>query len=625
MRTSQPVVTLAASFLVPWLRGVTARPASHEQPAATKPIIVLDQHGTPMLNHDLHLHDIHSLHFNKSDTSGLPSNLNDLPVKTSVNIGGESITIYALTQDHVEQAEPILRVFLCGNSEYFPLFPILCHTGRSETGHRLSSPGFTGWRGNKTVSHGPHWSDYEQRTSTLATLGRTTDHDQGSGSYTVRDSLESHRKAETGRLLASFVKGNKTTSTVLMITSTTILGRGSDIVIRTMDSSSNVSSDLPLPFGAEQSSKPTSITMLTSAISSDHGSGSGALITTIKAGSAGETAPNSHLRPGQYTPSAGQAIDISVLPSENNSDSPSSADNQARSTALPSDSLGGDGLHRTNTRTATRRVGFSRLTQSASRSFSSSDRSNTPVLPPQSPAALPTSSNEHLGEPTSITVHEALSRAPTTRRTHSTDYTAETSLSSRTHQVSETRDWTQTGIYTSRPVVSGAHRSKKYTLTQVSSWITFHGAPFSTQQSESGEGGQRTPMTKLDWAKELTSTFRVWPYHTNTDQTKYPSTASVNEVAAGGFGNDPEKFSDKSQLGSGDDRSQSSVQKGHEILEDTSMHTKWDEANIAAAQKLSTYEGWAEGVLHRAKEEVKKIANTISSALDFVNVFMGWA
>lgn len=124
------LVTLA---LKAWAQTKTVSPgttskSSVENQLPNKPTIFLAEDGMPILKHTtgrLLGRDV------KVDLSGLPVDLNNLPIKTEVNLEGEDIAIWALKSAHVDAVKPVLKDFLCGNPEYAPLFPILCRLQQS--------------------------------------------------------------------------------------------------------------------------------------------------------------------------------------------------------------------------------------------------------------------------------------------------------------------------------------------------------------------------------------------------------------------------------------------------------------------------------------------------------------
>lgn len=90
------------------------------------PVIVLHEQGIPIMRRS-RIPNRQPGRETKPVFSGFPADFNDLPVKTEVHVEGEDITIWAMKLDHIDAVVPILKDFLCGNPEYSPFFPTLCH------------------------------------------------------------------------------------------------------------------------------------------------------------------------------------------------------------------------------------------------------------------------------------------------------------------------------------------------------------------------------------------------------------------------------------------------------------------------------------------------------------------
>lgn len=154
----------AAVALMTLAPHIGALPASEfVKPSPFKPIIVLDKRGTPCIQH-IERRSVGSRGV-KPDFSRFPANVQKLPIKTSVNIDGEHINIWALEEDHVIKVYPILKEYLCGHPQYAPMFPILCGLRRHATLHPPLAT-VTSGQWNHTGGHTPFPST-RGRTSSL--------------------------------------------------------------------------------------------------------------------------------------------------------------------------------------------------------------------------------------------------------------------------------------------------------------------------------------------------------------------------------------------------------------------------------------------------------------------------
>lgn len=106
------------------------------------------------------------------ELSSFPADFNDLPFKTHVNIDGENIVIFAQKQEFVTKVLPVLKQYLCSNSEYAPLFPIMCrHQAKSNDELHQSRSRLAGTENDGTSVRRQHhqstpiWSETPSSTS----------------------------------------------------------------------------------------------------------------------------------------------------------------------------------------------------------------------------------------------------------------------------------------------------------------------------------------------------------------------------------------------------------------------------------------------------------------------------
>lgn len=156
-----PLAAILAATCFPAGALTVLAPCDH---VPARPIIVLDKHGIPILKSPrLKLRGL------LPDFSAIPAQFNKLPIKTTVTVDGEEITIYALTQEHVDRVVPTLKEYLCSQPEYAPLFPILCPLGQPTTGKRLPAPTAdpTNWTATQAAG------STDERPATTPTLDHT--------------------------------------------------------------------------------------------------------------------------------------------------------------------------------------------------------------------------------------------------------------------------------------------------------------------------------------------------------------------------------------------------------------------------------------------------------------------
>lgn len=187
------------------------------------PTIIVDKRGNPSPKRHRNL--ARSL---DPDFSGFPADFNDLPIKTSVNIDGEDITIYALKREHVDKAKPMLKESLCGDPEYAPLFPVMCHGARTTRTHTTSQTTSetktTGEQGKSTGGYGHSTSRYgtsTQHTTTRAPTTRTGKGYPTSGRRDETSSSKIDRVTTTTEILSTSEKSRHKWSTTAMFKSPT--------------------------------------------------------------------------------------------------------------------------------------------------------------------------------------------------------------------------------------------------------------------------------------------------------------------------------------------------------------------------------------------------------------------
>lgn len=158
---------------------------------------------------------------------------------------------------------------------------------------------------------------------------------------------------------------------------------------------------------------------------------------------------------------------------------------------------------------------------------------------------------------------------------------------------------------------------KTITLTEKPSWRTIRSTTTTGQDSDNWDGGtgrvRPAPVhTKPEWPKELTGTITVRPYPTSTTFTKRgsPIVSSLDKTLAPdlwdtfGVAVTPPQYSDK---------------KGEDVTD-----SNGNEAQNTTLGIVDHAQNWIEGVLDRAQTEFHNIIDSLSNAVGFVNMIMGW-
>lgn len=526
---------IVAAFLAPFLLApISARPATapHATPehstALPKTIIALEEREVPFIKrHQNHGRDL------QPDLSVLPADFNDLPIKTSVSIDGEDITIYALRREHVETLTPILKDYLCADPEYAPLFPILCH-GDRKTKVRTTRERTTGGRGRSTSDYGRLPSGHGTKTQYTTPRAKTT--------RTTQDHPTSERKGKTGP--SKTIRGTGTTST---------------------------------PSSLDKS-RPNRSTTLTSKSSTEHRNGS-------RTSTGMATSGGSHTLP-QNTKARGSGNDyktVSTRPSgtDNDNFSPtnvltgstsvrSSASRSSTSTARPmassdkndtvlhpsrsiptsiSKSTSSNSHRPSFTKSpSTIHGGFSHLTRtmpmtsgSASRVPSTSKRLPSISQPQNTSASLPLPKSSVWTDTWDTQTYQSTIERTVgvTSATYSLTETSPTSYNSEpagkiivsptvtNPPFTETNQDNNLPLSTSTSATTSSNHWREITSTEVPSWSTLQTKASSSWHTYSGKNGPVITRTKPEWPKELTGTITVWPYSTITSLAKRSSTTKV--------------------------------------------------------------------------------------------------
>lgn len=583
----------AATILGLFASSVTGRAISSQTARhagflpSEKPIIFLNRDGNPILRHSRVLgRDI------QSGFLGFPADYNDLPIKTDINLEGEDIIIWALKDDHVKAVTPILKDFLCRNTVYAPLFPILCHT-------------------HYTLGSHPHLLTYS------TTLTQTSD-EHSTANYSYSSTHSPSIQVSTvfipkgDRYITSITvfenDGTSTTHSTTAVESTQ--GDGSRHLTRTR------------PFRTSgQTQKTIGVTSdglshLTSRTRQPNSTGprreTSHMYTTSSARIMYD-AKNSHSTKVDSASDSGLKTSVKVLSSASKSrkmsGTPSKHGTKSDDMTPTSKSSGNisSTTYLTASNNTTTRI---HALQSASRTSKTWPIGTNPTsfrTQPHIPYATTNTSRyrmENLPKPsqTDLTPYGSHNMTELTAGRHSTPENSET------HESSPWKSWNITSKQTSTTIVLPPKTI--CTVPQSNSASNY----IKSGSYQSGNCGQRNTeldiMTNPGWPKETTGT--VLPATFSSIWKREADKSSVKTM----------ENKDSNPL-KGYDQSGGLLNKGIKT-EAISRRGSWGQVKDTVVEELLHYYEWLVALIDRAKQETTRMGTKFSDALGFINVLMGW-
>lgn len=560
-----------SAFLSTLLVGSMALPTTQVS-ALSNLVIILDNRGIPFPKTGHRLINPRGI---TPELSSFPVDFNDLPFKTQANIDGENIIIFSQKQEFVAKVVPVLKQYLCSNLEYAPLFPIMCrHQSKSNDGLYRSTSSLVGTESEGTsVRHQHHQSTTVWSERPSSSIRKAFD--------SINSSLSDSRNPTLP-------------NSTRLVTPTETLASG------------RISSPHDIAKSTGKLDKATS-----------ESRNSHDTKTQGPIGQISEVNPSAQLSSSIRTNQDEQFATISALPSSTISETPARA---SQPTADPEFPRVSRSLGLVFSTTQIKRPTVSKPGKLPGKSFKyivsdSTFLSESPIH--QSTHTTRDAISSSYGKPSaSLTAKQ--SEPPNVENGRSTK-----SLFEGTESMPTTPRSTDTRPAKSRSVPSGTSTSntltpgKRITLTESPPWRTIR-TMISSQVGDHGNRGtghaRPAPVrTKPEWPKELTGTITVRPYPSSTIFTKrsLPIVGSFGRTLA----SDPHWDT----FGIGATPAQDSgVTNGDEIDSD------WKEAQNSTLGLVDYAQDWVEGVLDRAKTEYHNIVDSLSNAVGFVNMMMGW-
>lgn len=535
-------------------------------------VIVLDNYGVPFPRMG---HRMVSPRAVTPELSSFPADFNDLPFKTETNIDGEEIVIFAQKKELVTKVLPILKQYLCSNVEYAPLFPIMCrYTAKAN-------------------------DEFHQSTSRL--VGTEND------TTSVRHQHPQSTPIWSERSSASFDKAFDSTYRSFHDSKTPTLTSGDRLITPTktlVSDRGSTSHDT-----AKSTGKPEQV--------GSESSNSRAAKSQTPIDQASGTISSASLSSSTHASEGEQFATISTFPSSKMTGPP------ARTSPLTADPE------------------FTRTSRSFGPVFSTTQKRPMVSQPEKLPGKSLKSTDADSTSLSRSTIHKSIlttrdgfsspygwpSPSLTTIRSEPPKFEkgrSTKSLLESTQSMPTMPRFTNTHPSKVRTLSGGTStfntlKSRKMiTLTESPSWRTIRTITTTSKVGDHGNGGTGhvgpAPVrTKPEWPKELTGTITVQPYPSSTIFTKRssPIVGSFDRTMASDpqwntFGVDATPAQD------------SGNEKGDET------DSNWKGPQNAALGLVDYAEDWVEGVLNRARTEYHNIIDSLSNAVGFVNMVMGW-
>lgn len=629
------------------------------QSTPERPVIVVDNRGARVVTNP----DNRPRGFEEAHPE-LPSDFNQLPIHTTVNVEGEHIAIFAQSQDHVNKVVPKLKSHLCEQSEYAPMFPILCHLKHDGTDNSSAQPVTTSFSPITTSARpGRHGSTSGNDHAPLTTPHHPGSATSGQPPISTRFSFNAYTRSRgSGRPTTRRTTKNTNSQGISGSSTAGSLSNGksvsrsinlSDGSTRSKDSNHPTTSPQTAKVDDERNDRSTSATVISNSSSPSMTTDRS---TTLMDNVNSENT-SSHTSIRQSLANSSQVLTVTTPPSSWLSISSDTA-NHSRTTVVTASTALETALS----------TGQKQNTAGAISSTVSRDISTRNSQAKTSQNIVSTSTSIPVGElSTTESSIKSQATSETTPRSdsHSRSTTTTAATITQTGRTTVT-ELTQTLLppttRTSRP----RHTPSAPAIVTEATTNTKHSAMYpdpssshTTQQTMSSNpndntgyeksSGSVSSFTTPEWPKELTGPITVWPYTTGISYGRRFWTSPGGAVSLHNtIHNVQDEGSSKGRRPLEEGRSAYSTEdypptdeflsvpesqslhtfNSSETADESTMSNKQsyaggNDSSNATQQECGMFSSWGAATYCRLKEEVKNIVKTVKTAIELINVMLG--